>query len=313
MRICSLVPGATEIVAALGLTDHLVGISHECDFPPAVRQAAVMVEPAVGAGVSSSADIDQQVKALVSSGQRLYRLNEQAFLDARPDLILIQDLCQVCAVTRDQLDRVLPSLAAQPQLVALNPSSLCDVINDVERIGEALGQVSKARELAHSLRQRIATVRSRAAARRARPRVLCLEWLSPPYVGGHWIPEMVHLAGGEDLFGLMSRPSREVTWSEIAATQPDIVILMSCGFSVARTLTELTSLCHIPDTWSHALRSWPKTYAVDAASYFSRPGPRLIDGLELLADIFSGTVSTRFDKSVVQEITGTPLPVSPIS
>jgi len=311
MRICSLLPGATEIVAALGLADHLVGISHECDFPSSVRHTPIMVEPVVGKEPAESAAIDRQVKTLVSSGQRLYRLNEQALLSARADVILTQDLCHVCAVTPDQLHRVLQSLPTSPQILTLNPRSLGDVVNDVERIGAALGEGSKGRAFAQSLHQRVATVRSRAITTQRRPRVICLEWLSPLYIGGHWVPEMVGLAGGQDVLGQSNQPSREVSWNEVRAVKADFVVLMPCGFSVARTVTELASLCEATSDWSHALTSWPKTYVVDAGSYFSRPGPRLVDGLELLAAIFSGSASTQFDDSMVRDITGTSLTMSP--
>lgn len=310
MRICSFLPGATEIVAELGLADHLIGISHECDFPPSVRHTPVMVEAIVRHELVGSDEIDRQVKTLISSGQALYRLNEQAFQSAQPDVILIQDLCHVCAVTPDQLRHVLPSLPTSPQILTLNPTSLGDVVDDVERIGAALGVGSKGQELAQSLRQRIAAVHSRSASHQARPRVVCLEWLSPLYVGGHWVPEMVGLAGGRDVLGRINQPSREVNWDEVRAANPDFVILMPCGFSIARAVTELRSLCGATGVWSHRLASWPKTYVVDAGSYFSRPGPRLVDGLELLAAIFSGTAQTQFDDSIVRDITGTSFAVS---
>src|SRR5512147_256353 len=250
MRICSFIPGATEVVAALGLADHLVGISHECDFPSSVRHIPIMVEPVVGHEPMGSADIDRQVKDLASTGQHLYRLNESALLAAQPDVILAQDLCHVCAVTPDQLRRVLRSFPAAPRMVTLNPASLNDVVNDVERIAAALGQPSRGHDLAQSLRQRIATVRARSATLPTQPRVVCLEWLSPLYIGGHWIPEMLEIAGGLDVLGQMNQPSREVGWNEVAAAQPDIVILMPCGFSVERTLAEIASFSGLPNDWS---------------------------------------------------------------
>jgi iron complex transport system substrate-binding protein len=264
-----------------------------------------MVEATVSSDMTGSAEIDRQVKTLIASGRPLYRLNEQAFANARPDLILTQDLCHVCAVTPDQLGRAIQSLSPPPRLMTLHPSSLGDVINDVERIGEALGRASKGREIARSLHRRIATVRTKSASLMTRPRVLCLEWLSPLYIGGHWIPEMVGLAGGEDVLGRMNQPSRQVTWDEVRAADPAIVVVMPCGFSVARTVTELASLSRAAGDWSFALASWPKVYVVDAGSYFSRPGPRLIDGVELLADIFSGTIASRYPGAMVREINGT--------
>ena len=305
MNICSLLPGATEIVATLGLADHLVGISHECDFPAAIRHVPVMVESTVGNGSAGSAAIDRQVKNLVSSGQRLYRLNEQAFLSAHPTVILTQDLCHVCAVTPDQLHRVLQSLPAAPQILTLNPTSLGDVVNDVERIGAVLGEEAKGHAFAQWLHQRIAAVRKNSLTTKQRPKVLCLEWLDPFYIGGHWIPEMITLAGGQDVLGQAQQPSREISWDDVHAATPDIVVLMPCGFSVERTIAELRALCAKHMEWSQAMTQWPNTYVVDAGSYFSRPGPRLVDGLELLADIVSGTVSSQYGAHVVQDITGT--------
>lgn len=310
MRICSLVPGATEVVAALGMTDHLVGISHECDFPVSVRHASVLVEPLVDSDHTPSVSIDQQVKALVSSGRRLYRLNERALTEARPDAILTQDLCHVCAVTPDQLDRALQSLPSQPHVLTLNPSTLDDVITDVERIGTVIGQPTRGRDLAESLRSRLGAIRAKSVASAIRPRILCLEWLSPLYIGGHWVPEMVELAGGHDVLGKPDSPSRETNWGELSNTEPDIVILMPCGFSVERTMSELTALIQSSSDWSHALASWPKTFVVDAASYFSRPGPRLVDGVELLAAIISGDASRRFGTNVVRELSTSSLPSS---
>ena len=311
MRICSLMPGATEIVAALGLADHLVGISHECDYPSSVRHVPVMVESAVGYEGAGSADIDRQVKALASAGQQLYKLNERAFLDARPDVILAQDLCHVCAIAPDHLRQVLQSVPSRPRLMTLNSASLFDVVNDIERIAEALGEPSRGRELAQSLRGRIEAVRAKAATIGSRPRAVCLEWLSPPYVGGHWVPEMVMLAGGQDLLGSSGQPSRQVTWDEIHEAAPDVVVVMPCGFSVARTELELADLCRSDKGGSRAWRSGSKAYVVDAGSYFSRPGPRLVDGVELLAEIFSGSISPRFDRSAVREIAGSACPAGP--
>jgi len=271
----------------------------------------VMVESSLGNASAGSEIIDRQVKALVSSGQRLYYLNEQAFLAAEPTVILTQDLCHVCAVTPDQLHRVVQAMPHPPQILTLNPTSLGDVVNDVERIGAVLGEDAKGRAFAQSLHRRITTVRTNTRTTKQRPRVLCLEWLDPLYIGGHWIPEMVKLAGGEDVLGQARRPSREICWEDVRAATPDIVILMPCGFSIERTTTELQALCAARLEWSHAMTQWPKTYIVDASSYFSRPGPRLVDGLELLACIVSGTASSQYGDNVVQDITETSFAVSP--
>ena len=303
MRICSLVPGATEVVVTLGLADSLVGISHECDYPAAVRQVRVMVQPVVDSDGTDSANIDRQVKALKLSGQPLYRVDERALAEASPDIILTQDICHVCAVTPNELERAIRSLSKKPQLLTLAPHSLADVIDDVERMGAALGVASQAHDLAQSLRKRVAAVRARSACL-SRPRVVCLEWLTPLYVGGHWVPEIVDAAGGHDVLGHAGQPSREITMEEVREAAPDIIILMPCGFSLARTVSELTVLCRRDPACSRLLLSAAKIYVVDAGSYFSRPGPRLVDGLELMGDICTGTGCSNRPCDSVRDLTG---------
>lgn len=289
MRICSLIPGATEMVAALDLADQLVGISHECDFPTSVRQIPVMIEPLVGKDGGSSGEIDQQVKELVASGQRLYRLNEDAFCRARPDLILTQDLCHVCSVTPDQLTRVIESLQHRPNVLTLSPTTLDDMIHDIERIAQAANALSKGRVLTQELHRRVDHVRATTSRTSARPRVVCLEWLNPLYVAGHWVPEMVELAGGLDVLGSQDAPSQETTWHAVESARPDVVLIMPCGYSVERTVNELKRGGQTGEAWRRACEQWPNLYVVDAASYFSRPGPRLVDGVELLASILHPT------------------------
>ena len=285
MKICSLVPGATEVVAALGLADQLVGISHECDFPSSVRHAPVMIEPMVGKGQAPSAEIDRQVKELVATGQQLYRLDEQAFHRAQPDLILTQDLCYVCAVTPDQLTRAIQSLKHRPNVLTFSPTTLEGMINDVERIANAVDQLARGQALADSLRRRLDLVHAQTIAMTPRPRVVCLEWLAPLYVAGHWVPEMVELAGGRDVLGSTDTPSRKTTWGEVDTAMPDIVLVMPCGYSIDRAIQELVQAGQVQNEWRRAGDHWPHIYVVDAASYFSRPGPRLVDGVELLAAI----------------------------
>ncbi|HSA62552.1 MAG TPA: cobalamin-binding protein [Nitrospiraceae bacterium] len=297
MRICSLVPGATEAVAALGLADQLVGISHECDFPSSARHAPVMIEPVVGKGLTRSAEIDREVKEMVGKGARLYRLNEQAFRLAQPDLILTQDLCDVCAITPDQLSRAVELLPHKPRIVTLSPTTVEDTLLDVERIAEAVCQPAKGQELAGSLRRRLDLVCSRTTNMTSRPRVVCLEWLDPLYVAGHWVPEMVGLAGGHEVLGHTDAPSRETTWEEVEAAQPEIVLVMPCGYSIDRTIQELSQAGQTQNQWRRAHDRLPQTYIVDAASYFSRPGPRLVDGVELLASLLHPEPNHPFDRT----------------
>jgi iron complex transport system substrate-binding protein len=283
MRICSLLPSATEVIALLGLSDELVGISHECDYPPSVRSVPIMVEPMIPPHGLASADIDRQVSQLVASGQRLYRLKDHLLRQAQPDLILSQDLCHVCAVTPDQLHDALCSLPHQPTVLTLNPRTVHDVIDDVVRIGDAAGRSAEGHRLATQLRDRLDAIRTRVQGLSQRPRVVCIEWLSPLYVAGHWVPEMVQLAGGQDVLAQPGSPSRVVTWDEVLAAAPDVLIVMPCGFSVERTHTELFQLMQQPGQWRLSSDLGQHTFLVDASSYFSRPGPRLIDGVELLA------------------------------
>jgi len=285
MRICSLLPSATEVIALLGLSDELVGISHECDYPPSVRSVPIMVEPMIPPHGLVSADIDRQVSQLVASGQRLYRLKDNLLRQAQPDLILSQDLCHVCAVTPDQLHDALCSMPRQPTVLTLNPSAVHDVIDDVVRIGDAANRSAEGHRLAAHLRDRIEAVHARVQRIAHRPRVVCIEWLSPLYAAGHWVPEMVQLAGGQDVLAQPGSPSRVVTWNEVLAAAPDVLIVMPCGFSVERTQEELFQLMQQSGQWRLSPDLEQHTFLVDAASYFSRPGPRLIDGVELLAAI----------------------------
>jgi iron complex transport system substrate-binding protein len=285
MRICSLLPSATEVIALLGLSDELVGISHECDYPPSVRSVPIMIEPMIPPHGLASAEIDRQVRQLVESGQRLYRLKDHLLRQAQPDLILSQDLCQVCAVTPDQLHDALCSLRHQPTVLTVSPRTVHDVIDDVVRIGDAAGRSAEGHRLATQLRDRLDAIRTRVQGLSQRPRVACIEWLSPLYVAGHWVPEMVQLAGGQDVLAQPGSPSRVVTWDEVLAAAPDVLIVMPCGFSVERTQTELFQLMQQPGQWRLSSDLVPHTFLVDASSYFSRPGPRLIDGIELLAAI----------------------------
>ena len=285
MRICSLLPSATEVIAALGLSEELVGISHECDYPPSVGSVPIMVEPMIPPHGLTSAEIDRQVAQLVASGQRLYRLNHDRLCDSRPDLILSQDLCHVCAVTPDQLHEAIRAMPHQPTVLTLNPGTVHDVIDDVVRIGDAAGRSAEGHRLASQLRERLDAVRTRVRNLSYRPRVVCIEWLSPLYVAGHWVPEMVQLAGGQDVLAQPGTPSLVVTWDDILTASPDLLIVMPCGFSVERTRTELSQLMQQPGHWPIPSTLSAHTFLVDASSYFSRPGPRLIDGIELLAAI----------------------------
>ncbi len=290
MRVCSLIPGATEVVAALGRADSLVGISHECDFPPEIRNKPVMVRATIETDHSDSLEIDTQVKNTLAKGGDLYRLDEDLFERAQPDIVITQELCQVCAVTPGQLQRALETLPQWPQVLSLNPTHLQGVLTDIERIGAAIGRDTEARAYAASLRARLHALQRQVSSASECPRVLCVEWLNPLYIAGHWIPDMVALAGGQDPLGSPGEPSRPVTWDQVVEAKPDVLVLMPCGFSIERTLHELQSLTR-DWNWTAlpAVRNG-RVFAVDASSYFSRPGPRLVEGVAILASIIHPTL-----------------------
>lgn len=286
MKICSLLPGATEVIAALGLADDLVGISHECDYPPTITHKPVLVRATIDGDRMSSAEIDHQVKAAVTADRPLYELDEGLFARAQPDLVVTQDLCHVCAVTPSQLERAIGALPYRPQLLSLNPLTLDDIFMDVERIGAATERPAEAQALSLSLRSRLEFIRRQITSVNERPTVACLEWLAPLYAAGHWVPQMVEWAGGLDRLGAAGAPSRQVTWDHLLAAAPDVLVLMPCGFSVNRTLRDLTQLTAHPGWQDLPAVKNSRVFAVDASSYFSRPGPRLVDGVAILAALF---------------------------
>ena len=278
MRIASLVPSATEMLYALGLGDSVVAVTHECDYPPQARSLAQLTRTVLPPGLSA-ADIDRAVKARVAEGQALYELDEELLAKLAPDLIVTQAVCAVCAVSYEEVLDVAARLPSKPRVVQQDPSTLGEMLEDVIRLGEATGIPDLAHELRGELEGRLATVRA-AVAGAPLPRVIALEWLDPPYVGGHWIPEMISIAGGDDVAGPPGLKSPEVSWGELSGLNPDVTIAMPCGW-------------YVEDARAQAIAYWDqiealgarRVFAVDAASTFSRPGPRLVDGVELLGHL----------------------------
>jgi iron complex transport system substrate-binding protein len=285
MRICCLLPGATEIAFALGLGDDVVGVTHECDYPAEARQKPVVVRSLIDSNRMTSLEIDQWVSERTRRNQGLYRIDEKRLREAAPDVILTQGLCDVCAIDYYEVVTASEVLAKKPKIVSLTPNCLTDVLNDVARVGEATGQRQKAEQVVSDLEERISAVRRRTAQLPTRPRVGCLEWFDPIYAAGHWVPEMVEIAGAEDVLGRSGEPSARVEWQTVRESAPEILVLMPCGFNVARTLTEAPVLKRL-EGW-HALPAVKadRVFAVNGHAFFSRPGPRLVDGLELLAHI----------------------------
>ncbi len=284
MRICSLLPSATEILYALGLGDCVVGVTHECDFPPEAARKPFLIRPRVDPK-ASPAETDRLVAEIIARGESIYSVDAELLASLSPDLIVTQDLCHVCAASPDDLASALTRFEKRPRVLSLTPRSLVEVWANVRSVGEATGRQREAEALADSLDQRVAVIDATARRASSRPRVLCLEWLDPYYVGGHWVPEMVAKAGGSGVLGRERQPSYRVTTEEIVAARPEVIVVMPCGYDVARTAAEFRQM-QIPEAWKDlpAVRNGA-IFVVDANSYFSRPGPRLADGIAILAQI----------------------------
>lgn len=291
MRIISLLPSATEILFALGLGDQVCGITHECDFPSEARAKRVVVRSKLPHDLSS-AEVDRVVSEHIRRGESLYAVDPEALREIAPDLIVTQDLCHVCAASPDDLGAALSSLPHMPQVVSLNPHNLSDVWRDVLTVGEATHRRAVARALVAQLEERVAAVERAAAGARGRPRVACLEWLDPFYCGGHWVPEMVARAGGVDVLGRLGEPSFRITAEQILAAQPDVILAMPCGYKAERAAAEY-SRREFPGGWNAlpAVREG-RVFAVDASGYFSRPGPRLAEGVEILSAVIHPELAT---------------------
>ncbi len=286
MKICSLLPSATEILFALGLGDQVAGVSHECDFPPEARGKPVLIKSRIS-HTESAAAIDRQVREFLARGESLYSVDLELMQAIDPDIIVTQDLCHVCAATPDDLGAALAHLERQPRIVTLNPHSLADVCADIRMVGEATGRVEQANALVAEFERDVASV-ERSVAGLNRPRVLCLEWLDPFYVAGHWVPEMVQRAGGIDVLGQAGKPSFRIDWETARAARPEVIVIMPCGYSLAAAEMEFRSL-PLPQGWQDlpAVRNG-RVIVVEASGYFSRPGPRLAAGLAILADAIHG-------------------------
>lgn len=278
MRIASLVPSATEMLFALGLGDSVVAVTHECDHPPRARSLPQLTRTVLEEGLDAG-EIDAAVKATVGEGRALYELDEGLLAELGPDLIVTQAVCDVCAVSYEDVLAVAARLPSEPRVLQQDPSTLGEMLEDVIRLGEATGVEAEAHLVRGELEGRLATVGAAVSGASA-PRVVALEWLDPPFVGGHWIPEMVSIAGGDDVAGPPGLKSPEVQWGALAALSPDVVVAMPCGWYVGESHAQ--AVTH----WDRiASLGAGRVYAVDAASTFSRPGPRLVDGVELLGHI----------------------------
>jgi len=284
-RIVSLLPSATEILFAIGAGDRVVGVTHECDYPEAARHLPKVTANAVIADGETASDIDRHIHAARHAGSSIYRLDERLLSDLQPDLIVTQELCDVCAVAYGEVQRAVRRLPGEVPIFSLEPRSLEDICSSVEEVGAATGLDDRAKRVAAEMRRTVASVAGLDAPEPA-PRVVCVEWTDPIMVGGHWVPEMVRIAGGVDSLGVAREPSRDAEWSDVIEARPDVMVLMPCGFDLEQTIAL------VPDVTARAaFDSLPCAHsghviAVDGSAYFNRPGPRITRGLEILAAAF---------------------------
>jgi iron complex transport system substrate-binding protein len=294
MRILSLLPSATEIVYALGLGDNLVGVSHECDYPPEVKTKPVISTSDLSSQLGS-AEIHGAVSAHRHPTHSLYRIDEQLLRQIDPEVILTQELCSVCAIPVAQVREAARILAGPCRIVSLEPNNLHQILDNILTVGEVTGQEERARAVTLSLQERIAHVTSVASSITSRPRVFCTEWMDPPMAGGHWVPEMIRLAGGTDGLGTEGAPSTVIRWEQVVEYDPEVLVVMPCGYKIERTSSEMDRTSNRAGWYDFPAVRSGRVYIVDSPSYFSRPGPRIVTGLEMLAEIihpelFSGLI-----------------------
>jgi iron complex transport system substrate-binding protein len=298
-RIVSFLPSATEIACALGLADSLVGITHECDYPPEVRTKPVVVRNVLPIERMSQSEIDRAVAERMSEGQSLYQIDEELLRTLAPDLILTQNLCQVCAPSGNEVSQVIKTLGRTPEILWLTPQSLSEIFDNVRDLGAATERTAEAEQLIAHCEARLKRLSDRLEGVAERPRVFCMEWLDPVFASGHWVPELVKLAGGVDVLGNERGESVRVTWDDVVAAAPEVLVIMPCGFNLEQTMKQIWGVFGFQK--SEAARQFfelpavrnGRVYAVDANSYFARPGPRVVEGAELLArlihpELFAG-------------------------
>jgi iron complex transport system substrate-binding protein len=278
-RIVSFLPAATEIAHALGAGDDLVGRSHECDYPADVRRLPIVSRPALSLDGLSQSEIDNAVTARMRSGESLYVVDEHLLNELAPDVVLTQDLCQVCAPSGNELTRALKVMPSRPNVLYLTPRTLAEIDENILAVGEAIGRIDAARALVDGNRMRLEKLRSASRRITRRPRVSFLEWTDPLFCAGHWVPEMIDIAGGVDQLGRAGEDSVRISWEDVHAWKPEIVVVAPCGFGLAEAERLAGELPPIPGA---------RIVPVDANAFFARPGPRYVEGIELLARIFNG-------------------------
>jgi iron complex transport system substrate-binding protein len=284
-RIVSFLPSATEMACALGLSDRLMGITHECDYPSEIKNKPIVVRSILPTEQMSQQEIDSAVTERLRNGLSLYQVDESPMLDIAPDLILTQDLCQVCAPSGNEVSQLLKSLPSKPQVLWLTPKSLEQIFDSLRELGQATNRMREAEALIAAGRARLETIAAVTRELSYRPRVFCMEWIDPVYCSGHWVPEMVGLAGGRDELAREGAYSVRISWEDVLQWAPEVLVVMPCGLDLQKTAAQAQQLLAFPG-WSDlpAVRAG-RVYAVDANAYFARPGPRVVEGTELLAHI----------------------------
>jgi iron complex transport system substrate-binding protein len=283
VRICSLVPAATEVLFALGLGDEVVGVTHECDWPPEARDLPRVTASLVETGELTSAEVDRAVAEAAAGGKPLYAVDAEVWAEIEADVVVAQELCEVCAVSTDQLDEITGARSLDVEVIDFSPSTLDQVLAAIVGLGVRLGAEAAADDVTGGMRSRVDRVKAALVETESYPRVFVSEWLDPPFAAGHWVPDMVSLAGGTEVAGIAGEPSHRMRWTDVASLEPDVVVLAPCGFDLDRTLSELVTLDISAGLLGTPARQESRVFAVDANAHFSRPGPRLVDGVELLA------------------------------
>ena len=293
-RIVSLLPAATEIAAALGLVDQVVGVSHECDFPEEVRQRPRITQCPIHDAALTSAEVDKWVRRSLRENGTIYTLDEPLLRTLEPDVILTQRLCDVCAVGYGSVAKLAQTLPGPPRVVNLEPTSLADIFEDIRRVGKACDVPERTEKLIGSLSERVENVRERAAIIPDRPRCFLMEWVDPPFCSGHWGPELVEIAGGDDPLGRKHQPSAQIEWQQVLDARPEIIVLALCGYDIDRARHDYELLRRFPGFGSMPAAESGQVYVVNASAYFARPGPRIVDSLEILAGILHPTGFSEF-------------------
>jgi len=284
-RIVTFLPSATELIYSLGAEDRLFGVTHECNYPSDARTKPRIITSSFDPTSMSSKQIDDKICQLMTEGKEIYNLNEENLVNARPDLIISQDICEVCSAHTDHVKRAVDILEKKPDVYTMNPHNIDEILKSIEEISNKIGREKEGASLVDSLRKRVGFVKDQIFKKM--PRVVAIEWIDPFFTSGHWVPEMIEIAGGKNLISSEKMPSRKMQLEEIRDADPDVIVIMPCGFDVKRTVDEYNKVLAENQEWND-LRAVKENsvYVVDANSYFSKPSLRTVTGIEILASIF---------------------------